>query len=131
MSHVITIHYSTGWIQLLIPDWLDRASMKNIRLALKLIAQNQCDNTETIEELDRFFPDCIENLKCEWAKASREYRDGYRLFDKWYCSSTERKAIEKSNRQLLSSVKKAKARHDKMCKIKVLYDALKEKYLID
>ena len=131
MSRVITIHYSTGWIQLLIPDWLDRASMKNIRLALKLIAQNQCDNTETIAELDRFFPDCIEKLKGEWAKASREYRDGYRLFDKWHCSSAEMKAIEKSNRQLLSSVKKAKARYDKMCKIKVLYDALKEKYFID
>ncbi len=131
MSRVITIHYSTGWIQLLIPDWLDRASVKNIRLALKLIAQNQCDNTEIIAELDRFFPDCIEKLKGEWAKASCEYRDGYRLSDKWYCSSTERKAIEKSNRQLLSSVKKAKARYDKMCKIKVLYDALKEKYFID
>ena len=109
MSRIITIHYPTGWIQLLIPDWLDRASMKNIRLALTLIARNQCDNTETIEELDRFFPDCIENLKNEWAKASREYQDGYRLFDKWYCSSTERKAIEKSNRQLLSSVKKSKS----------------------
>lgn len=131
MSRVITIRYPTGRIQLLIPDWLDRASMKNIRLALKLIAINQCYNREAIEELDRFFPDCIENLKNEWAKASREYRDGYRLFDKWHCSSTERKAIEKSNRQLLSSVKKAKARHDKMCKIKVLYDALKEKYFID
>ena len=128
MSLVITIRYPTGRIQLLIPDWLDRASMKNIRLALKLIALNQCYNRETIEELDSFFPDCIEKLKGEWAKASREYRDGYRLFDKWYCSSTERKAIEKSNRQLLSSVKKAKARHDKMCKIKVLYDALKEKF---
>ena len=34
MSRIITIHYPTGWIQLLIPDWLDRASMKNIRLAL-------------------------------------------------------------------------------------------------
>jgi len=130
MSCVITIHYSTGWIQLLIPDWLDRASMKNIRLALKLIALNQCYNRETIEELDSFFPDCIENLKDEWTKASHEYQDGYRLSDKWYCSSTELKVIEKNNRQLLSSVKKAKARHDKMCKIKVLYDALK-KYLID
>lgn len=118
MSRVITIHYSTGWIQLLIPDWLDRASMKNIRLALKLIAQNQCDNTETIEELDRFFPDCIENLKGEWAKASREYQDGYRLSDKWYCSSTELKVIEKNNRQLLSSVKKAKARYEKCAKSK-------------
>ena len=131
MSRVITIHYPTGRIQLLIPDWLDRASMKNIRLALKLIALNQCYNRETIEELDGFFPDCIEKLKGEWAKASCEYQDGYRLSDKWYCSSTELKAIEKSNRQLLSSVKKAKARYDKMCKIKVLYDVLKEKYFID
>ena len=114
MSRVITIHCPTGWIQLLIPDWFDRASMKNIRLALKLIALNQCYNRETIEELDSFFPDCIENLKDEWTKASHEYQDGYRLSDKWYCSSTE--------------LKKAKARYDKMCKIKVLYDALKEKF---
>ncbi len=131
---VIDIKHPTGRIELVVPAWFDKASAKNIRLVFNLIMRNSWDNAATITELDSFFIRRPAELKEEWAQASRNYQNGYRLPDRSFppeMTLKDVKAIELANRKLLNAVKKAKTRYEKMCEVKALYEDLKKKYLID
>lgn len=132
-SYVISVKHPTGWMQLVVPNWFDKASMKNIRLVFNLIMQNSWDNAATITELDSFFISRPNELKDEWSQASRNYQNGYRLPDRSFhpeMTLKDVKAIELANRKLLNAVKKAKTRYEKMCEVKALYENLKKKNLI-
>ena len=57
---------------------------------------------------------------------SRAYQNGYR--DPTQHGKKESQAIQAANGRLLATVKKSKARYEKMCKIQTLFDTTKEKY---
>lgn len=131
---VINIKHPTGWMQLVVPTWFDKADAKHIRLVFNLIMQNSWENAVTITELDSFFINRTAELKEEWSQASHDYQDGYRLPDRRFhpgITLKDVKAAELSNRKLLNAVKKAKTRYEKMCKVKALYEDMKKKNLID
>lgn len=132
-KYVITIDHPKGFITLIVPDWFEKANMKSVRLVFNLLMRYKWagNNEQAIIDFNSFFMSCPDKLKAAWDEASRDYQNNYRLPDKWYCSSRMLKDIESENKRLLDDVKKAKAKYEKICKIKTLYEELKKKFLID
>lgn len=135
-KYTITIDHPTGFVTLIVPDWFEKADMKNVRLVFNLLMRNSYTdgNAQAIIDFNSFFTSCPDKLKAAWDKASCDYWNGYRVPDRMFhpeCDAKEIEAIKSENKRLLGDVKKAKANYGKICKIKTLYEELKKKFLID
>lgn len=126
MSSSLVIRYERGVLQLIFPEWFDRASLTHIRKALVLLCANAWENGEAVYELGALLPLYAQDYHALWVEASRAYQNGYR--DPTQHGKKESQAIQAANGRLLATVKKSKARYEKMCKIQTLFDTTKEKY---
>ena len=126
MSSSLVIRYERGVLQLIFPEWFDRASLTHICKAFVLLCTNVRENEEAVYALGGLLPLCVQEYRALWVEASRAYQNGYR--DPAWCGKAESKAIRTANARLLSAVAKSKARYEKMCKIQTLFDTTKEKY---
>lgn len=126
MSNSLVIRYERGVLQLIFPEWFNRASLTHIRKAFVLLCTNARENGEAVYALGGLLPLCVQKYRALWVEASRAYQNGYR--DPAQHGKKESKAIRTVNARLLSAVAKSKARYEKMCKIQTLFDTTKEKY---
>jgi hypothetical protein len=126
MSNSLVIRYERGVLQLIFPEWFDRASLTHIRKAFVLLCTNVRENEEAVYALGRLLPLYVQEYRALWVEASRAYQNGYR--DPTQHGKKESQAIQAANGRLLATVKKSKARYEKMCKIQTLFDTTKEKY---
>lgn len=126
MSSSLVIRYERGVLQLIFPEWFDRASLTHIRKAFVLLCTNVRENEEAVYALGGLLPLCVQEYRALWVEASRAYQNGYR--DPTQHGKKQSKAIQAANGRLLATVKKSKARYEKMCKIQTLFDTTKEKY---
>ncbi len=126
MSNSLVIRYERGVLQLIFPEWFNRASLTHIRKAFVLLCTNARENGEAVYALGGLLPLCMQEYRALWVEASRAYQNGYR--DPTQHGKKESKSIQAANGRLLATVKKSKARYKKMCKIQTLFDTTKEKY---
>lgn len=126
MSNSLVIRYERGVLQLIFPEWFDRANLTHIRKAFVLLCTNAWENGEAIYALGGQLPLCVQEYRALWVEANRAYQNGYR--DPTQHGKKESKAIQAADGRLLATMKKSKARYEKMCKIQTLFDTTKEKY---
>lgn len=78
MSSSLVIRYERGVLQLIFPEWFDRASLTHIRKAFVLLCTNVRENEEAVYALGGLLPLCVQEYRALWVEASRAYQNGYR-----------------------------------------------------
>ena len=124
-----TVHIQQGdyHLHLCLPQ-LHILPLKNINKIFRIALHPgwASENEEAIHTVGQFLEDRVAESKEAWAKASKEYQDGWRLIEKPARRRTRKEieaaaAVKAHNEELTSAVKRSKALHDKWVKIQELW----------
>ncbi|TQI66237.1 hypothetical protein [Clostridium sp. KNHs216] len=114
-------------------DVLPNLPITNIRKLFQLMFRCSWENCETIQTIGDWLQEEIREAGIEWHFASAEYEHKHVSLPGYTIPNAESiKAISKlsTNRPLLSAVKNAKTRYERLMKIQLIFNETKEKYYV-
>ena len=109
-------------------DLLDQGKIRKL-FWIALSCDWHLDNEIAVHVLDQFLPDQVEASKQAWAKASKDYQNGYRIPIRPTCREDKYLADEilSTNKQLKADVKSTKKTYEKWVKIQQIWIDTKDK----
>lgn len=122
-----TIHFQQDTCRIeLYLDRLPTLPLKNIRKLFSMMLSEPWNNEQAIADADAYFSTAVDDSKEAWAKASKEYQDGWRLVEKPLRRRTRKEikadaAIKANNEALARAVKQSKAQHERWVKIQSIW----------
>lgn len=131
MIDTVSFQQDTYHITLYLPK-LPNLPAKNIRKLFSMMLSEPWNNKQAIADADAYFSAAVDDSKEAWAKASKEYQNGWRLIETPTRRRTRQEikaaaAIRANNEALVRTVKKSKAQHESWVKIQTLWNDTKHK----
>lgn len=123
MTSTVSFQQDTCHITLYLPK-LPNLPAKNIRKLFSMMLSEPWNNKQAIADASAYFSTAVDDSKKAWAKASKEYQDGWRRTRKEIKAAA---AIRANNEALIRAVKKSKAQHERWVKIQTLWNDTKHK----
>lgn len=131
-EQVITIKWPSGRYQLYLPNALNNISMTDLRKKVfEWLFKNlwvSPENERTVEVLDAYIPEWIQDLKGEWHDASVKFQQEYRD-PKRGTTKEKRDAIKRENDSLFRKVKQTKKSYERSEKILTIWTETRARYM--
>lgn len=133
MTDTVSFQQDTCHITLYLPKLPD-LPIKNIRKLFSMMLSEPWNNEQAIADADAYFSTAVDDSKEAWAKASKEYQDGWRLVEKPIRRRTRKEikaaaTIRADNEALVRAVKQSKAQHERWVKIQTLWNDTKHQMI--
>ena len=130
-QEIITIKWPSGHYNLILPNALDNIGISDLRKKVfEWLFKNLWvtpENERTVEALDAYIPEWVQDNKAAWADASvtfqRQYKDPKRGATK-----KERDAIKRENDSLFRKVKETKKSYERSEKVLTAWTEIKGRY---
>ena len=101
---------------------LERFRLSKLKKLFQLTASDPWGNAQAIEAIRLYISDAIPAAQEEMRAAARAYEGGWRKVDKPRSRKPDVVKQLKINEELTTAFKKAKARYERLLKIRTLYD---------
>lgn len=125
MNEPLTVLVERCTMQIYPDAFFSRPDISKAKKLLGYVFQEPWRNKETISTLGTYFPQKQAEAKAEWATASKEYQDGYKLPQNH--PGQNARYIESQNKKLLAEVKRCKTKYERWGKIIAHFEDLKTK----
>lgn len=120
--------YGTAEFWLVYPDALVNLALPNKKKLFRMMLSEPWNNVDAIAATVSTLDDLIVESKEAWRTASTEFQRGY-VDTKFRVELTkaQKSKANANNKKLLDAVKRAKATHERMLKIKAAYEEVAAK----
>ena len=130
MADKPTVHftYATAKYWLVYPDALVNLALPNKKKLFRMMLSDPRNNADAIAATVSTLDQLIVESREAWREASVEFHNGYvdtKL--RYELTRAQKSKIDAANKKLLNKVKRAKATHERMLKIKAAYEGAADK----